>query len=116
MGPAGMAPDRDVAALVVADPRLWPNVRAGQADLRTERNLETGGWRDQDAAGAVLDGRIDSDAGRVTVVVDPRQEREGELRQPPQTLAGGEACDAGSDIHLGRLDRARRRLRQLWRQ
>ena len=66
------APDGDVAALVVAVAGLRPDVRAGQADVDAGRARSGRPERRTSRSPALgVDRRLDGDADRIAVVVDP---------------------------------------------
>ena len=73
------APHRHVPALVVAVARLRADVRAGQRDVAVGRHGQAGRPGEPGDQLGRADARVDGDADRIAVVVDPRRDliREG---------------------------------------
>ena len=104
------APDGHVAALVVAEAWLRPDVAAGEADGGAGGDVEAGRDAERGRAGRLVDLGIDRGAHRDAVGVDPGQERERERRELREAVGRGERPGAGADVdHLRPPSRRRRR-------
>ena len=95
-----MTPDGHVPALVVADPRLRPDVAAGEADLCAERNVQARRWIEGHLTALEIHLGRNRGADGIGVFANPGQQRKREAGQSAQPLVCLEHCDAGTDVHI----------------
>ena len=88
------APDRHVAALVVAVAGLRPDVRPGQGDLAVGRDGQAGRSREPGDQLDRADPGVDGDADGIPVVVDPGRDLVGERGELVEPGAGVETVGA----------------------